>query len=158
MHTTALSATLPPRPCFLGFNRTSQSKIFSSNQCHVSRQSMCHRRAPIIATVEFSEQFRGIMTPAMGGQLTVGSLLGFATGYAIKRVGQAVLVLVGLQIISLQLMDQRGWVIVNWSLIGQDLAPRVKGNEVDRFINAIRIKAPFAGGFTAGCYAGFRWS
>lgn len=105
-----------------------------------------------------TEAIRRTLSSPTASQITVGSVLGFSTGYAIKRIGQMLLVFVGCEIVALQLMAQRNWVIVNWNLIGRDLSPAVEKGGVERVLDAVRLKVPFAGSFTAGCYAGFRWS
>lgn len=111
-----------------------------------------------IASTDASEAIRRALTSATSNQLTVGGVVGFATGYAVKRVGQLLLVFIGCEVVALQLMAQQGWVVVDWPLIGRDLSPHVEKGGVDRIIDAVKLKAPFAGSFTAGCYAGFRWS
>lgn len=98
------------------------------------------------------------LAEALGGQLTVGGVIGFATGYAVKRVGQLILVIMGCEVVVLQLFAQRGWVIVNWNRIGKDLSPHVEKEGFDRVVEALKFKVPFAGAFSAGCYAGFRWT
>lgn len=98
------------------------------------------------------------MQSATGSQVSVGSLLGFATGYAAKRIGQLLLVIAGVQVIAVQLMARRGWLVVDWDRVGKDLAPNVKSERVDWMLGLVKYRVPFAGAFTAGCYAGFQWS
>lgn len=102
--------------------------------------------------------FQQLISGPLGGQLTVGSVLGFATGYACKRVGQLLLVVIGVQVLALQLMERRGWVHVRWNVIGRDLSPHVEKNGIERHLDALKINAPFAGSFAASAYAGFRWT
>ena len=66
-------------------------------------------RAPAFSAL--SASIEQTLTSAVGGQVTVGSILGFATGYAVKRIGQLLLVIVGSEIVVMQLMAQRGWII-----------------------------------------------
>lgn len=90
--------------------------------------------------------------------MTAGTLLGFATGYAVKRVGQLLLLIVGVQVVAVQLMSRRGWVIVNWDAVTDDLAPHVGRNKVDRLWEIAKYRVPFAGAFSAGCLAGIKWT
>jgi uncharacterized membrane protein (Fun14 family) len=90
--------------------------------------------------------------------VSLGSVLGFATGYACKRIGQLLLAAVGIQVVALQLMARRGWVVVNWRSIERDLAPHVERDGVDRVLEEFKFKLPFAGAFTAGMFAGVRWT
>lgn len=113
--------------------------------------------APAFAD-DVSQRISDMFQPGNRSQVAFGSVVGFATGYAIKRVGQLVLVFVGLEVIALQLMANNGWVIVNWPLITRDLSPHVEKGTADRVIDALKLKLPFAGSFTAGCYAGLNWS
>lgn len=94
---------------------------------------------------------------ALGGQVTVGGVAGFATGYAVKRIGQVLMVVVGLEIVALQMMSKRGWVSVDWKAIGDELSPHVEKERLDRAVDAFRYKMPFAGAFSAGCLAGLKW-
>jgi uncharacterized membrane protein (Fun14 family) len=76
-----------------------------------------------------------------------------------KRVGQALLIFVGLEVVALQVMAQRGWLVMNWSVIGRDISPQhVWRNESERFMNTLKFRLPFASAFSAGFYAGFRWT
>lgn len=95
---------------------------------------------------------------AVGGQVTVGGVAGFATGYATKRIGQVLFLLVGLEIVALQAMAKRGWVTVDWKLISDELSPHVEKERLERAMDAVKYKMPFAGAFGAGWFAGLRWS
>jgi uncharacterized membrane protein (Fun14 family) len=113
----------------------------------------------IVAPIRLaSASAQGTLSGALGGQLSVGSILGFATGYACKRIGQLLLVIVGIEVVTLQLMARKGWVRVNWRAIERDLAPHVERDGFERVIEEIKYKVPFAGAFTAGMYAGVRWT
>ena len=92
-----------------------------------------------------------------GAQLSVGGVLGFACGYAVRRIGQLLLLVIGVEVLALQLMAQRGWVDVKWRTIGRDLSPHVEKDRLQRLLDGIKFKVPFAAAFTAGIYAGIRW-
>lgn len=128
-----------------------------------ARARRCARRAPRLAFAA-----RGVATAAgdggggvagvLGGQLSVGSVAGFAVGYGSKRVGQLLMVLLGCEIVALQLMAKRGWVDVRWNNIVRDISPHVEKEGLDRVLHTVRFKIPFAGAFTAGLYAGLRYT
>lgn len=114
--------------------------------------------AQIPLAADLPPQLRALYQSSTGTQLTAGSLLGFATGYAAKRIGQLLIVITGAQVVAVQLMAKRGWLAVDWDRIVEDLAPHVQRNRIDRFMDIAKFRVPFAGSFSAGCYAGFRWS
>lgn len=126
----------------------------------------CARRAPRLA---FAFAARGVAAAAagggdgglagvLGGQVSVGGIAGFAVGYGSKRVGQLLMVLLGCEIVALQLMAKRGWVDVRWNNIVRDISPHVEKEGLDRVLHTVRFKIPFAGAFTAGLYAGLRYT
>lgn len=129
---------------------------------HLNRPNVCKRRSAHLSTCmvsnDISERIRAGMASVTGDQVALGSVLGFSTGFAIKRIGQVLLVIVGFEVIALQLMVKRGWVVVDWNAFSRDISPHVEDDAVKRFMETIKIRAPFAGSFSAGCYAGFRWS
>ena len=75
-----------------------------------------------------------------------------------KRIGQLLLVLVGMEVVALQLMARRNWVTINWDLITEDLSPSVHQGRLERIYEGLQRKAPFAGSFGVGFLAGFQWS
>ena len=104
------------------------------------------------------ESLQKVLGGALGGQVTIGGVAGFATGYMTKRIGQVLLVLVGLEVVALQAMAKRGWVNVNWKLIEDELSPNVEKERLERYMEALKFKMPFAGAFGVGALAGFKWS
>lgn len=66
------------------------------------------------------------MTGPLSEQLTFGGVTGFATGYALSRLGRLALLAIGIQVLSLQAMAHRGWVSVHWSVIAADVDPSVR--------------------------------
>lgn len=103
------------------------------------------------------ESIQQAMGGALGGQVTVGGVAGFATGYAVKRIGQVLLVIVGLEVVALQMMSRRGWVSVDWKAISDEVSPHVEKERMERAFDAVKYKMPFAGAFGAGCAAGLKW-
>lgn len=95
---------------------------------------------------------------ALGGQVSVGSICGFAVGYGTKRIGQLLMVALGCEIVALQLMAKQGWVDVKWDRIAADISPHVEKEGVERIIETVKFKLPFGAAFTGGAYVGFRWT
>lgn len=92
------------------------------------------------------------MTGPLSEQLTFGGVTGFATGYALSRLGRLALLAIGIQVLSLQAMAHRGWVSVHWSVIAADVDPSVRAGRhggVSRVIDLAAYRVPFAGAFTA---------
>lgn len=90
--------------------------------------------------------------------MVIGSAAGFAAGYTFKRAGQILLAFVGLEIMALHLMENQGWIVVNWPLINRDISQAIESGAFDRVVDAIKLNLPLTGSFTAGCYAGFNWN
>lgn len=114
-------------------------------------------RLPIL-TANASDPIANLLSTLSSSQVTVGSVIGFSTGFAVKRIGQFLLVLVGMEVVALQLMAQRKWVVVNWDLIQHDLSPHADKGRLERVYEAMQRKAPFAGSFGIGFWAGLQWS
>lgn len=145
----AIAAFYAPR--IGGFRKTSSPRLCPSRP--TSRQSM----AIAFVSDEMIQRLSKLLKSGNGSQIAIGTFVGFASGYAIRRVGQLIILLVGLQVMSLQLMANYGWVDVKWPVISRDLSPHMEKNTVDRVIDAVKLKLPFAGSFSAGCYAGLKW-
>lgn len=146
---------------FMRRNRFEMTRLFSAESPFCSRRNTCGvRRFSSAATVlpeEFRETLRSAMRSQAGGQVVFGSVVGFATGYSIKKIGQLLLVLIGLEVAALQWMSSRGWVDVKWKTISKELSPHVEKDAMNRVVEAVKLKMPFAGSFSAGCYAGLAW-
>lgn len=111
----------------------------------------------VVADTTF-EALQKTIGGAMGGQVSIGGIAGFATGYATKRIGQVLALIIGLEIVALQAMSKRGWVTVDWDAIGEELSPHVEKERVERAMDALKYKMPFASAFSVGWFAGLKWS
>ncbi|KAJ8905914.1 hypothetical protein NDN08_002416 [Rhodosorus marinus] len=94
----------------------------------------------------------------IGEQLTVGSLLGFATGFSIKKIGKMLLFVLGSEVIFLQYCSYRNWVDVHWQKIADDVSPALERKRLVGLLNALASRMPFATSFTAGVYAGIKYT
>ncbi|MGQ9510538.1 MAG: FUN14 domain-containing protein [Thermaceae bacterium] len=94
------------------------------------------------------------------GQLTFGGLAGFATGYALKKVGRFLAVGLGLLFIALQLLAQAGYVQVDWTRIQKDVDPLLKDEGLrslwDRTLSLLTHNLPFGASFVAGFVLGLK--
>jgi uncharacterized membrane protein (Fun14 family) len=95
------------------------------------------------------------------GQISFGGLAGFATGYALKKVGRVAIVIFGLLFIAVQLMAYFGVVKIDWLRIQSYADPLLKRESLEGFFNAVlRVltnNLPFAGAFIPGFLLGLRF-
>jgi uncharacterized membrane protein (Fun14 family) len=94
------------------------------------------------------------------GQLTFGGMAGFATGYALKKIGRVLAVGLGLLFVVLQLLAQAGYVQVDWTRIQKDVEPLLQDEGVkdlwERLLATLTHNLPFGASFTAGLLLGLR--
>ena len=95
---------------------------------------------------------------SIGEQMSFGGVLGFATGYSIRKVGKAVLFLIGTEVVILQYMAYRRWLTMDWNRLGQDLAPRFSKSAWEGLMEILVYKMPFSAAFSGGLVAGLRLS
>ncbi|GAA5501351.1 hypothetical protein Dxin01_01083 [Deinococcus xinjiangensis] len=96
---------------------------------------------------------------AMLPDLSLGAVLGFATGVAVKFLGRIVLIVVGLLFIAIQLLAWGGIVTVDWLKLQALTDPWFRqGSEsaLPWFSRMLTSHLPFAGAFTAGLLLGLR--
>ncbi|GJQ13757.1 hypothetical protein GpartN1_g5548.t1 [Galdieria partita] len=93
--------------------------------------------------------YRDFVQP-VGQQLSVGTCLGLATGYSLRRIGRFALFLIGTEILVLQLMAYKGWVTVHWNKLSRDLIPVLDKSVAESVIDILVYKMPFAAAFCAG--------
>ncbi len=91
------------------------------------------------------------------GSIGFGALLGFATGYATKLFGEVFMLLLGSQVLILQLMAREEVLLVNWQRIQQDLTPKIDGFGIPGLKDILDFNMPFTTSFGAGFFVGFQW-
>lgn len=92
-------------------------------------------------------------------ELSVGAVLGFAAGYAIKKIGKVALFVVGALFIVIQLLVYFGMLSVNWGHVQQVAEPWLRTGGEQLGAGALRIlktNLPFGGAFVAGLLIGLR--
>ena len=119
----------------------------------------------IDGVVDLSWRIAGPVVSNLG----FSGVMGFAAGYALKRVGQAMAVLVGLAFIAIQGLAMNGLITVNWSniesMIKKNLDINSDGKLDERDFKLISTKGlsllsqgvPSVGGFLAGFVLAMRF-
>mmetsp|Transcript_55816 Transcript_55816/g.135228 ORF Transcript_55816/g.135228 Transcript_55816/m.135228 type:complete len:130 (+) Transcript_55816:119-508(+) len=72
------------------------------------------------------------LSPVMS-QMSFGSVMGFCSGYAMKKAGKAVAVVVGLGFVALQTASSYGYLEVKWQKISDDAKSTVDSNKDGKF-------------------------
>lgn len=91
--------------------------------------------------------------------LSVGALLGFAVGLALKAIGRVVLIVVGVLFIALQLLAYFKLISIDWLRIQALAEPWLKqgGEQGAAWLQRLlTVNLPFAGAFTVGLLIGLR--
>ncbi|UBV43979.1 hypothetical protein LAJ19_03350 [Deinococcus taeanensis] len=91
--------------------------------------------------------------------LSVGALLGFAAGVALRHIGRIALILLGVLFITLQLLAYFDLISVNWLRVQALTEPWLRqGSEAGGawLSRVLTANLPFAGAFTAGLLLGLR--
>jgi len=99
---------------------------------------------------------RGILE-SLPEQVSLGLVLGVATGYSAKRIGKALLFVIGAELIVLQYLAVKGWLEINWTKISHDLTPTINRNMFAKFLDVVTYRLPFTSSFTAGIYTGLKY-
>ncbi|GJD06031.1 hypothetical protein Gasu2_04720 [Galdieria sulphuraria] len=86
----------------------------------------------------------------VGQQLSVGTLLGLATGYSLRRIGRFALFLIGTEVLVLQLMAYKGWVTIHWNKLSRDIIPVLDKSAAESIMDILLYKMPFTAAFCAG--------
>ncbi|MBB6098957.1 putative membrane protein (Fun14 family) [Deinobacterium chartae] len=100
-----------------------------------------------------------LLTPYLG-QLSLGAVLGFAAGYAVKKIGKIALLVVGVLFIAVQLLAASGFIEVDWLRIQQAAGPLLERERIQSgwssFLGVLTNNLPFSGAFLAAFVLGFR--
>lgn len=91
--------------------------------------------------------------------LSLGALLGFAAGYAVRVVGKIALLIVGLLFVAIQLLSYFGLVSVNWLRLEALSGPWLQGSgkTVWTWVSGVLTHdLPFGGAFVVGLLLGLR--
>lgn len=93
----------------------------------------------------------------VGGEITMGGVLGFVTGYAAKKIAKVIAVLAGLQLAVFTYLETRGVLQVNWSKLSGITpdASRIDA-QASGYLLEMANAIPMGGGFAVGAAAGFK--
>lgn len=92
----------------------------------------------------------------------IGSLVGFTSGLALKKIGKAMAVVLGTGFLGLQLASVMGYVDVKWDHVAQSTKTKMDANQDgvldtedvkewwQRLKTLVTHKIPSAGGFSVG--------
>ncbi len=111
---------------------------------------------------QYSWQNRGVenFQPYIG-QLTFGGVAGFATGFAIKKVGRVVAIVVGILFIIVQLLASAGYISVDWVRIQKDVEPMLGQENIKNvwqgLLALLTHNLPFGASFTVGLALGLKF-
>ena len=100
----------------------------------------------------------GSMIKSLGEQMSFGGVLGFATGYSIRKVGKAILFLVGTEVVVLQYMAYREWLTMDWRRLARDMSPKFTRSTWEGLMDILVYRMPFSAAFSGGLLAGLRMS
>ena len=93
-------------------------------------------------------------------QLTFGGVAGFASGYALKKVGKLAAILLGLLFIGVQVLVYVGVAEVDWLRIQESVNPLLSPEALNRaWRNLMKLltgNVPFAAAFIPGFLLGFQ--
>jgi uncharacterized membrane protein (Fun14 family) len=93
-------------------------------------------------------------------QLTFGAVAGFIAGYALKKVGKVVAIVLGLLFVALQLLAWSGFISVDWGVIQRQVDPLLEGESLQRswrgLLDMLTYNIPFAAAFVPAFILGVR--
>ena len=105
---------------------------------------------------------------SLAGQLGVGGIIGYSTGYAAKEIGKKVLFWGGTVVIGLQLLAYKKLIVVHWGTIFSSLKAsldqtgdgEVNGEDAQiwlkKFTSIVSSGVPGSASFMGGLFLGLR--
>ncbi|MDM7275831.1 MAG: FUN14 domain-containing protein [Thermoprotei archaeon] len=106
-----------------------------------------------------SEVTSGDVITALLFQAGGGLILGFAAGYAVKKMVKIAILILGLLTVGLLILSYYGIISVNWDKLALIVERVISGAQATTASMQAFILAsiPFAGAFTAGFIIGFKY-
>jgi uncharacterized membrane protein (Fun14 family) len=84
--------------------------------------------------LDFAVDFQNVnlenLAPYLG-QLSFGALAGFMAGYALKKVGKVVAIILGLLFITLQLLAYFDMITINWLAVQNRVDPMLESEALN---------------------------
>ncbi len=98
--------------------------------------------------------------PALGGQVGLGAILGYAVGYTAKKALKLAMLAVGALVLVTLLLEQQGLVTVHWSKLEALYASKMPQSGLDgalrSWVESIARYVPLTGSFAVGFFLGFQ--
>ena len=93
-------------------------------------------------------------------QLGFGLVAGFAVGYALKKVGKVLAVVLGLLFVTVQILASQGFLTVHWGEVQARVDPWFETETMDgawrSLVGVLTHNLTFAGAFLPGLVIGLR--
>ncbi len=93
-------------------------------------------------------------------QLSFGALAGYFAGYALKKVGKVMALVLGLFFIGLQILAYYGFVRIDWIEVQNRVNPLLGSDSLgqmwQRLVNILTYNVPFAVAFVPALLLGLR--
>ncbi|MEX2501059.1 MAG: FUN14 domain-containing protein [Trueperaceae bacterium] len=93
-------------------------------------------------------------------QVGFGLVAGFVAGYALKKVGKVVALVLGLFFIGLQLMAWYGFVTIEWGRLQSEVEPLLGAESLNdgwrTLLSVVTYNLPFAAAFVPGFVLGLK--
>ncbi len=93
-------------------------------------------------------------------QIGFGLVAGFVAGYALKKLGKLVALVVGVLFVALQLLAWSGYVTIQWGRLQQDVEPFLEASSLNdawrTLLTVMTHNLPFAAAFVPGFLVGLR--
>ncbi|PYE53537.1 FUN14 domain-containing protein [Deinococcus yavapaiensis] len=99
-----------------------------------------------------------VITPLLP-DLSLGGLLGFCAGFAIKKASRVLILVVGVVFVLVQILAYYGIITVHWTKVQELAEPVLRTGAEDGgawALEVLRANLPFGGAFVAGLLLGLR--
>jgi len=98
------------------------------------------------------------LLPTLPG-LSLGVILGFCAGYAIRKLGRMAALIAGLLFLAMQILAWQGLLTIHWERIQALTTPLLSqgGQQLGHWaLGVLQTNLPFGGGFVAALLVGLR--
>jgi uncharacterized membrane protein (Fun14 family) len=93
-------------------------------------------------------------------QVGLGGLAGFSVGYALKKVGKAFALLLGVLFMAMQWLASQGFLTVHWAEVEARVNPLLESESIAEAWRGLMVvfthNLPFGGAFLSGLLLGVR--
>ncbi|MEJ2668462.1 MAG: FUN14 domain-containing protein [Deinococcales bacterium] len=90
-------------------------------------------------------------------QLGFGAVAGFAAGFALKKVGKVVAIVVGLIFVVVQVLAYYGFVSINWAAVQHSVDPLLTPNALGSAWRSVLAVLTYNVAFAAAFVPSFVW-